>query len=281
MAYDKLVLRQPRFGINPDGPSTESIAVTRVVRHTWQEDATKAILRGCKAHGVTVTQVCSAALIMTAIRFGPKAAPEAEGDENLFFKIHLPIDLLSRAPKAADGPREAAVRVGHYPTFLSVPRAAVDEGEDALYALARQVKERHVDFVDSPWFWHFIRHYLADSQATLDAALDAAAKPEAANAPVAAFLPLLSSLGDWSKKLPAVYAVKAKDEALGETVGELRVADVSLHLKVIPDTPCLHLWTYGGKMNFQLTHNIMHTSAALMDPFFESFIKTVSDIGRA
>lgn len=33
-------------------------------------------------------------------------------------------------------------------------------------------------------------------------------------------------------------------------------------------------------MNFQLTHNIMNTSAALMDPFFESFIKTVSDVGR-
>ena len=58
-------------------------------------------------------------------------------------------------------------------------------------------------------------------------------------------------------------------------------ADGLLPLQVIPDTPCLHLWTYGGKMNFQLTHNIIHTSAALMDPFFESFIKTVSDVGRA
>ena len=224
---------QPRFGLNPDGPPTESIAVTRVVRHTWPEDETKAILRACKAHGVTVTQVCSAALILTAIRYGPKAASASpasdEDDANLYFKVHLPIDLLSRAPDAPKGAREAAVRVGHYPTFLSVPRAAAEQGEDGLYELARQVKDRHTAFVDSPWFWHFIRYYLADSQAILDAALDAAAKPDAANAPPAAFLPLLSSLGDWSKKLPAEYDVKAKDD--GEA-GQLRVADVTLHLKV-------------------------------------------------
>ena len=191
-------------------------------------------MRACKAHGVTVSQVCSAALILTAIRYGPKAPSGSEdGDTNLYFKVHLPIDLLSRAPGAPQGAREAAVRVGHYPTFLSVPRAAADEGEDGLYELARQVKDRHTAFVDSPWFWHFIRYYLADSQAILDAALDAAAKPEAANAPPAAFLPLLSSLGDWSKKLPAEYDVKTKDD--GEA-GQLRVADVALHLKARNDS---------------------------------------------
>ena len=63
-----------------------------------------------------MTQVCSAALILTAIRYGPKAASGSaasdESDANLYFKIHLPIDLLSRAPDAPKSPREAAVQIG-------------------------------------------------------------------------------------------------------------------------------------------------------------------------
>ncbi|KAI0942927.1 hypothetical protein AcV7_002209 [Taiwanofungus camphoratus] len=248
-------------GLVPDGSADTFKA--RIIRHTWSDSDTAKIIRACKAHGVTVTQLVSAIMAIAA-------APPHGGifedchflhsrplpcSDYYCFKLHMAIDLSRRSQMSSSEKAvyEAVLRAAGYAIFVAVPRFKMPDHEGAVneaWSIARQCKQSHD--------------------------VDSAVQPR---------LPLLSSLGDCSKQLPSRFVMTSApaESVLGKhhtlRRGEIIVSDMMISGRMLPDAMALHLWTYGSHLNVQLTHNSSYTSTILMDRYFRRVIEMVTMLG--
>lgn len=270
-------------GLVPDGSADTFKA--RIIRHTWSDSDTAKIIRACKAHGVTVTQLVSAIMAIAA-------APPHGGifedchflhsrplpcSDYYCFKLHMAIDLSRRSQMSSSEKAvyEAVLRAAGYAIFVAVPRFKMPDHEGAVneaWSIARQCKQSHDVYVGSPYFWHFNQRYLSTQLSHRDSAV----QPR---------LPLLSSLGDCSKQLPSRFVMTSApaESVLGKhhtlRRGEIIVSDMMISGRMLPDAMALHLWTYGSHLNVQLTHNSSYTSTILMDRYFRRVIEMVTMLG--
>ncbi|KAI0920506.1 hypothetical protein AcW1_002228 [Taiwanofungus camphoratus] len=266
----------PMSGLVPDGTDNDDKIQSRVVRHVWSKLNTSRVVRACRAHGVTVTQLVSAAMVIAALPSTDNslAVPNAsQRDGSKYFHILNMIDLSSRwrrLPKG-DGINEAVLGISAYPTLLRIP-AAYEQAAQVVWDIAKQSKEHRIAYVESPYFQHFNRSYQSMLQSYVALC---------AGGPC---LPAFSSVGDCSKLLPSRYGIHpttngivappgSPDNGLG---GEIVVTDIVIGLKAFNALPTLHVWTFNNELSMLLTHNSSHSSTSLIDPYFQRIVNIVT-----
>ncbi|KAF9815812.1 hypothetical protein IEO21_04324 [Rhodonia placenta] len=267
-------------GILPDGNSKDENVEPNIIRYAWSEEQSRAIVAACKKHHVTVTQLACAALVVAAAEARP-----GRDIQNPIFKHHLPIDLW---PRARSDPRGIAVRMAHYPMFIRAPSLAGLNTKEGLHAaileVAKQCKDGHAGVVNSPYFWHIIRHYLLDCQRMIDSL--------AADAPILdkiPFFPLFSSMGDLNKLVPGTLrAIPPPETTVGaafhpdsRSEGEIRVPDVTVNLKVAPALAIVHVWTFNKKMTIQFKHNKAWATPEVVDPYLERIVEILTSFSES
>jgi len=262
------------IGLTPDGTPEEDKALSRLVLHTWSHSDTLNILRACKAHGVSITHVATAAMAIAALpSSGGQTSPDAS-----YAMIFQAVDLSSRLqPSVKAAEHDTITRTSIFPVFLELPQSATNSSQrsPAVWSLAKQSKDQFSAFLISPYFWHFIRsngaYIFQDYMGRI------AGKPG---------LPLMSSMGDCSHILPSDYPVHSpvSDASGGSAKGQpgggtLHIMDMSSGMKpdILSDTILVR--TYNGQLHLRLTHNGGRTSPALMDPYFKTVIQIISEAG--
>ncbi|KAH9923111.1 hypothetical protein B0H21DRAFT_765544 [Amylocystis lapponica] len=248
--------RLRQFGLFPDGIITDETVVGRALRHTWSTADTARIVRACKAHGVTVTQLLCAALAVAALP--PSPLPLDASTDKLHFTFRPAVDLRAILPPP---PSPVALRVGHFPLSIDLSCDAAAHPASATWAAARQARESSAEFFASSHKWHILQEAKARALAAI-----AAARAGASDAPnlfAAPFLPSLSSLGVCDAVLPAQY-------------GEIGVRDMVLAAQTLPMIMSFHVWTWAGCLNMHVTHNTAHTSAVFTDAYFQKVVDVIS-----
>ncbi|KZT64131.1 hypothetical protein DAEQUDRAFT_769964 [Daedalea quercina L-15889] len=272
-AFDQL----PMSGISADVPgsaSASAVPIPRILRKVWSTEDTTRILRACKAHGVTITHLVNVASAMSSVydSVPSNAAPENPDDDAFYFETSQAIDLTAKVPKPmngpADGDMEAAVRIELYPVIFRVPRTAITNTSSSahVWEISKQFKARNDAFVQSPYFWHFLPMHFRRVTEGYNAKL--------AGLPA---LPFMSSLGDLKSVLPARYPVwTAGAAANGDAEAEIRVTDNWTAGRIDPFSLVYHLFTFDGRLHLQFRYNVNRTSDALIKPWFDRVVDTVS-----
>ncbi|KAH9934972.1 uncharacterized protein B0H18DRAFT_494514 [Fomitopsis serialis] len=281
-AFDELVkLRsKPLSGLIPDGVIAEGNLQPRFIRQTWSPEETKSILRACKAHGVTITQLANVASAFACVQ-RPGAARFSGGpsdEDSHYFEFSQAFDVNTKVPRLTNnGETETAIRIVIYPVVMSVPRAAVAESasQDAIWDAARQFKERNDAFVKSPYFWHFTGFYGAIAVENYMAQM--AGKP---------FMPYMSSMGDLKSVLPIRYPVH-HHHANGIVNGvngstrhnaEIRVLDQISAGKIDPQVANFLMYTFDDRLNIQFKWNAGRTSDNLINSWFSRVVEIISQV---
>ncbi|PCH43670.1 hypothetical protein WOLCODRAFT_138512 [Wolfiporia cocos MD-104 SS10] len=246
--------KMPRSGLVPDGTPDEDKYAGRALHHTFSPDQTTSILRACKVLGVTITSLILSAMAFATLprkdaqRSGDQTTSNSDDDVRHFHATVL-VDLSTRLPEPPSGGDNVTLWVGSSPVFMQTPGSstAQHEGIDAIWAVAKQCRERHAAYLQSPYFWHFNELYASMTMAPWNPV------PEGK-----AFLPAFSSLGDCSNLLSSSNGIDIVDIAFAGTVSPEAVVAVA--------------WTYKGMLNYQLRHNASRTTATLIDPFFQRVV---------
>ncbi|KAH9923486.1 uncharacterized protein B0H18DRAFT_1179209 [Fomitopsis serialis] len=273
-AFDELVQyrSKPTSGLVPDGVISEDNLHPRVVRQTWSAEETKYILKACKAHSVTITHLANVASAFACLQ-RPGAAQVngfSSGEDAYYFELCQALDINAKLPQVSrNGETETAVRIVTYPVLLSVPCTAAVEsaGTIAIWDAARQFKERHDAYVNSPYFWHFTRFYRAI--AVENYMTQRAGKT---------FMPYMSSMGDLKGILPTRYSVEASHAGVNEAgshSAEIRVLDSIAAEKVDPQVASFLLYTFDDRLNLQFKWNAGRTSDNLINGWFGRVVEII------
>ncbi|PCH34255.1 hypothetical protein WOLCODRAFT_160731 [Wolfiporia cocos MD-104 SS10] len=267
---------KPMAGLVPDGTIEEGKVAARILRHEWSQADTASILRACKAHGITVTHLANVASALAAVEdangqpLQHYSAPRNTDlpSDTYHFDLNQALDLSAKV--SGSSVSEFVLRVFTYPVHLSVPCPALSgpDGLAALWAIARDFKAGHTAFVESPYFWQFAALHGPQMASRYMGIL--AGRP---------FVPYMSSLGDCTGLLPSRYIVGTGEGANGETNTALRIVDLDSAGKVDPVTSSLQLWTWDGRLYFQLKYNASRTSDTLMDPYFQRIVDMMTRLG--
>lgn len=275
-------------GIVPDGPL--SAFDPRILRKVWTREETSRILQACKAHGVTITHLVNIAGALSAFNSDkPRAANGSGDDYTVYFDVSQPIDLAPKIRESSNGQTtgemETAVRTMLYPIALSILRSAVTNAtqnpSNHMWPIASHFKEQNDAFVKSPHFWRFLVMY--------DSLVNEIFKAKVFGGQPG--LPIVSSLGDLKFLLPAQYTVQEAGLGGSHTNGHsvvadsegagIRITDMWVAGRLDIFSLVSHLFTFDGRLHLQFRYNANRTSPAMMEPWFERVVDSVTQAAQA
>ncbi|CCM07130.1 uncharacterized protein FIBRA_09466 [Fibroporia radiculosa] len=276
-AFDELMegSSKPLHGITlqVDGAIGKAMFKPTLLHHAWSPSESAKILRACKARGVTVTHVCTAAMAIACIQ--DATTPEAQQnatDDDLYFNASLAMDLSSRfQPTTNSTEYETATRIGMLTMFIHAPRSAASSADrlSALWLLAGQCKKISSAFTQSPYLWTFLKE-----------AREVIVKGYYTRVAGQPYVPFITSMGDCTKVLPQRYPVESSNTTGHSTSHrELVVVDLLVGTKADLNTDVMRLWTYDGKLHLQFGYDSSRRNPDSVILYFQRVSETLTLIG--
>ena len=251
----------------------------------WTQQDTSQILKACKAQGVTITALVNSASALASVRGTPEPQNAAAADAYYYFEFSQSIDLTSKVPRTSTtGEVETATRIAFYPIIIRVPRATAHSADTsrAVLGTAREFNARNAEFVQSPYFWHFLDMYLPFFDQRHMSNLSGAGKP---------LMPYMSSLGELKTLLPSRHPVMHPEQnghggsgaegAGGSETAEIIVTDHITASRIDAQTVSSLLYTFDGKLHLQFKWNAGRLSGARVDEWFKRTVDITSSVGAA